>query len=72
MHIELGRCTETLLHEISDPVFKRRDVAKTYRLAMGSSEPTDWAQVNRAIVARWSMSALEYIKQQAWSGACFR
>ena len=69
--VELGNCTDTLLREIADPKLYRRDVAQTYRLAMQSREATDWPRVNRAIIARWSVSALEYIKAQAWSGRCF-
>jgi len=71
MRIELGNCTNHLLAEIADHGFVRRDVAKSYRLAMQSSEPVDWAAVNAAIIARWSLSALEYIKRMAWSGRCF-
>jgi len=62
MRIELAACTQTLLQEIESREFTRDSVAKTYRLAMASSEAVDWARVNRAIVARWSLSALEYIK----------
>jgi len=71
MRIELGNCTNTLLAEIQTPELTRRDIAQTYRLAMQSSEPVDWAAVNAAIIARWSLSALEYIKRMAWSGRCF-
>ncbi len=68
---ELMDCTRVLLEEIADPQMKRKDVAKTYALALRSSYKTDWAVVNRAIIDRWSTSALEWIKQQAWSGKCF-
>lgn len=65
--IELADCEATLLAEIADPVFKRRDVAVTYGMAIRSSEcrRVDWAKVNSAIVARWSRSALDYIKRLA-------
>lgn len=70
---ELANPTEQILAEIQDEgVFTRRDVAMTYRLAMQSSAPTDWPTVNRAIVSRWSMAALVWIKEQAHSGRCFR
>lgn len=68
--IELMACTEVLLNEIAQGA-KRRAVAQTYRLAMQSSHPTDWAKVNAAIIDRWSFSGLEWIKKQAWSGKCF-
>lgn len=71
MRIELCDCTATLLREIAMPEMKRSDVAQTYALAMRSSEKTDWASVNRAIIARWSVSALDWIKRQAHSGRCF-
>jgi hypothetical protein len=70
-HFELTACTATLLREIALPEMKRRDVAKTYALAMRSSDPTDWGAVNRAIIARWSVSALNWIKEQAHSGKCW-
>ena len=64
--IELAACTQTLLNEIGMPEMKRDDVALTYALAMRSSEETDWKAVNEAIIERWSMSALRYIKERAW------
>ena len=71
MGLELANCTNHLLREIAEPAMKRRDVAQSYALAMRSQETTDYARVNGAIIARWSLSALEYIKQQAHSGRCF-
>lgn len=68
--MELAACTDTLLHEITSGA-PRRAVAQTYRLAMQSSQPTDWPRVNAAILERWSVSGLTWIKQQAWSGKCF-
>ena len=67
MTLELASCTSTLLREIGDKTIKRNSLAVTYALALQSSEPTDWAAVNRAIIARWSKSALEYIKRRAWA-----
>ena len=68
--IELACCTETLLNEIAQGA-TRNAVAQTYRLAMQSSTPTDWPRVNRAILSRWSVSGLNWIKKRAWSGKCF-
>jgi hypothetical protein len=31
-------------------------------------EKIDWKKVNEAIIDRWSISGLQYIKQKAWSG----
>jgi len=64
--VELADCTSTLLAEIGNRKMTRSDVAVTYRLALRSSSPTDWAAVNRAIVERWSSSALKRIKRLAW------
>jgi len=72
VRIELAGCTNTLLREIPDRDIMRRDVAKTYALAMRSSEAVDWGRVNAAIVERWSVSGLEWIKRQAHSGKCFK
>lgn len=71
---ELACCQMVLLEEIAAPEMKRLDVAKTYCLALRSSErdTIDWAKVNGAIMERWSRNALEWIKKQAWSGKCFR
>ena len=71
MHLELTNCTETLLSEIRCSSMHRIDVAKTYALALRSSTETDWERVNKAILDRWSMHALTWIKDRAWSGKCF-
>jgi len=68
---ELGGCTRSLLQDIGIKEFKRVDIAKTYSLAMRSSEKTDWKTVNAAIIKRWSESALIYIKTMAHSGRCW-
>lgn len=69
--IELALCTDVLLDEISKKESKQKDIAQTYALALKSSEETDWAKVNRAIIERWSKHALVQIKKMAWSGSCF-
>mgnify|MGYP001590470853 FL=1 len=72
MPFELSCCTSTLLREIDTGELHQRDIAKTYALAMKSSEKTDWAKVNEAIIKRWSMAGLKHIKAMAWSGKCWR
>jgi hypothetical protein len=59
-----------LLEEIADPAMKRIDIAKTYRLILASGEQdrVNWRTVNAAIVGRWSVSALNWIKQFARKG----
>lgn len=69
MSIELIDTTATLLREIELPEATRDTLAVTYGLAILSSHPTDWPKVNRAIMERWSRSALEYIKRKAWAQA---
>jgi hypothetical protein len=65
VRIMLTDTTDTLLREIADPAMKRADVALTYAMALRSDWKTDWGAVNRAIIARWSRSALVFIKTQA-------
>jgi hypothetical protein len=55
-----------LLDEIANPARKRRDVAATYALAMNDMEDVDWPLVNRAIMERWSLAGLRYVKATAW------
>lgn len=66
MRVTLVDPERHLLDEISDPDMTRDDVAASYALALSSSEEIDWATINRAILSRWSMSALKYIKERAW------
>ena len=70
MKIELCCCTYTLINEIKIAKTKKQ-IAQTYALALKSSEKTDWALVNRAIIDRWGIKSLHYIKDLAWSGKCF-
>ena len=68
IRMELTNCEATLLRDIAEPTATRRYVAETYALAIRSSyHPTvDWGKVNRAIIERWSLSALNWIKREAW------
>jgi hypothetical protein len=43
----------------------RDDMAIAYGRSL-SDPNVDWPAVNRAIVQRWSLSALKYIKREAW------
>lgn len=66
--IELVDCENVLLTEIGDGRCTRDDVAMTYAMSLVSSErdSVDWEKVNKAIIERWSMNALVYIKTRAW------
>jgi len=68
MRIELVNCEATLLAEIADSRMKRNDIATSYAMALCSSErdSIDWSKVNHAIIDRWSIAALRYIKDRAW------
>lgn len=61
-----------LLHEIADKRMKRKDVALTYAFGLRGTEVVDWPKVNRAIIERWSLSALKWIKEEAWAYATGR
>jgi hypothetical protein len=57
-----------LLKLIANPSMNRRDVAVTYRLAMRDAQDcVNWTEVNKAIIVRWSVSGLKWIKEFAWS-----
>lgn len=65
-----------ILKEIANNKMKRLDIAQTYRILLeekyrAGKEP-DWNRINAAIIERWSVSALIYIKEQAWSGKCWK
>jgi hypothetical protein len=52
----------------------QKQIAQTYALAMRKANCTwtvDWARINKAIIARWSVKGLERIKKLAWSGKAF-
>jgi len=69
IRIELADPERQLLEEIADPKMTRRDVALTYGLAVRSGlDRVDWAKVNAAIIERWSLPALKWIKAFAWDG----
>ncbi len=73
MKLTLCQCEDTILREIAMPEMKRKDVAQTYRLVLESPESrtVNWGNINKAIIERWSLSGLIWIKKQAWSGKAF-
>ena len=62
---------DTILREIAEPKLKRKDIAMTYRLIMDGGEEVNWGWINKAILGRWKLSGLIWIKKQAHSGKCF-
>ena len=57
--------TKAILAEIANGS-KRLAVARSYRWALALGLATDWKTVNEAIIARWSISGLAWIKKEAW------
>lgn len=55
-----------LMAEIAEPEMKRDDVALTYAFGLRQPGEVDWGKVNEAIISRWSLAALKYIKERAW------
>lgn len=68
MYVEMVDVEGTLLREIADTRLKRNDVALTYAYGLRRSciKTIDWPKVNQAILARWSLAGLSYIKTRAW------
>lgn len=62
---------ETVIQTEIEAGMTQKSIAKTYALGLRSSWPTDWPEVNKMIIKRWSVSGLERIKKMAWSGKCF-
>ncbi len=69
IQINLVCCTDVILTEIAEKAATQKDVALTYAMAMKSAaqgaDTPDWPIINRAIIARWSMSGLERVKKMA-------
>lgn len=67
--INMIGCTDTILREVGCKQATRKDVALSYAMAIKSqadgADSPDWPKINRAILDRWSMSALEFIKKSA-------
>ena len=67
--VQMADFENTILREIAAPEMKRDDAALTYAFGLrnaANGEKIDWPKVNAAIIARWSRSALIYIKERAW------
>lgn len=67
--INMVGCTDAILQEVGCKEASRKDVALSYAMAIKSqadgADSPDWGKINRAILDRWSMSALEFIKKRA-------
>lgn len=54
-----------IMTEINDHAFKRAQVADTYAILIKKGHK-DFAEINTAILKRWSPSGLLWIKTEAW------
>jgi hypothetical protein len=62
-----------LLYAIEQPVGKTRDdVVVLYAAAIADADGVDWERVNLAIMHRWSLSGLQYVKAEAWKRVAAR
>jgi hypothetical protein len=62
----ISYATQLFLDEIAYPGTTRDDAAQRYGWAL-QRDDINWPVVNEAIIARWSKSALSYIKRKAWA-----
>lgn len=60
--------TELVLAAIGDKTKKRDDIVPYYAslLILPSNIEVDWLFIHNAIMMRWSLSAISYIKSKAW------
>lgn len=56
---------ERFLSQIRRDKFKRKDIAITYSFCLDNPN-LNWERINKAIVDRWSLSGLKYIKKEAF------
>lgn len=68
--INLVCCTDVILQDLGAAQATQKDVALTYAMALKSqmqnADRPDWPTINKAIIARWNMKALERIKKRAY------
>ena len=66
MKIELMDAEKVILEEIEEKRSTRDSIAFTYAFCIETINRFEFGKINRAIIARWSKSALAYIKKEAW------
>jgi hypothetical protein len=70
VRINLICCTQVLSDLAADKRVTRKNIAVTYAMAIKSAaekaDDPDWKAINGAILARWKMSGLEWIKKRAF------
>lgn len=69
--VNLVCCTEVIVEECKMPEATQKSVAMTYALALKSqmqrADMPRWPEINKAIIDRWNMKALERIKLRAYN-----
>ena len=58
--------TEAFVAKIAHPAHKRDDVALWYEQSLRERWNVDYKEINHAIIQRWSIAALRYVKDKAW------
>jgi hypothetical protein len=70
LRVKLVNPQRVILEEIAMPKMTRNGVALTYAFCLRQRDHDqawiNFGMINRAIVGRWSFSALDYIKARAW------
>lgn len=56
---------ERFLSQIRRDKFRRNDIAITYCYCLNNLN-LNWSKINKAIIDRWSLSGLKYIKKEAY------
>lgn len=64
-HVRMVDPQGQLLSEVADERTTRDDVVLTYAFCLRQGD-VDWVMINRAVIERWSLSGLKYIKERAW------
>lgn len=66
MQVDMVDPQGVILREIADNRLTRDDIASTYAWCIRQRDECDFRVINQAILERWSLSGLAYIKKRAW------
>lgn len=69
IQINLVCCTQVILNDL-EKGGTQKGIALTYAMAIKSeaqqADKPDWKAINEAIIAKWGVRKLAYIKKRAW------
>ena len=66
-HIKNVDFVAWIMNEIEGKEFTRKDVAATYAILIQKrTQSESIAEINKAILKRWSPAGLKWIKERAW------